>query len=573
MSVEKSFQIYTVDREIFHVEVILESAQSELEILSKLLKSIKESISSEYDVPQARLKYRKILDKKVSPDGVIATLEISCSKSSCGKPVLKFCSAALPNGQSVDNMLLQADIFPYDEGGSKITEDDLMEALKSNNIREEYIDLDAIAAVVKRAEKEGKIIEDIVLAQGITPDVGKDAALEFSFDINPDRGSVKQYLGSRKAKKGDVLCIKHPRIIGRNPGSNLFGEPIDPVSGRDFQLIAGNGTRLTEKGTRILADQDGVAIVRQDETKVSSLSYSKSFPREVQLRIDPVQTVESTRTVEIITKDSVEVKGSLKENSNIITEGEVYILGDVESQAKIHAQDDIIVEGNIDKGSLISSKNIFAGGKVTESTLSAKGIVRVEGAIENTRVFAEDIEIDHLVGSTVVAARRIVIRSIEQDEKDIMNEIRVGIKDYQQMKIEENNEFLDYLNGDLIKMKSFFGTEIVEDLSYSNTELMLLKFAKDASKIGGLSDDQWDASKRLIESIPSLKIMIGEKKKENLGLVKKIETEEDLPGQVVIKEKFDCPVRIQINSVRTDFAPGEGGKFTLEDDHISKEPL
>lgn len=573
MSEEKPFHIRTDDKDIYHVEVILESTQSELEALSKLLKSVKEEISERYGVPQARLKYRKILDKKVSPEGVVATLEISCDSLSSGKPVLKFCSAALPNGQSIDNMILMADVFPFDENGKKITKENLLATLKANNVGEEYIDFDAVSQSVNLAVGKGEIVEDALLARGVNPEFGVDARLEFSFEINPDRGALKQFLASRKANKGDVLCTKHARIIGRKPGSNLFGETVNPISGWDFQLIAGNGTRLSSDGSKIYADQDGVAIVRQDETKISALAYSKSFPREVQLRIDPVRTVESTKTVEIITKDSVEIQGSLKKNSNIITEGEVYVLGDVEPDAKIHAQDDIIVEGNVERGSLVSSKNIFAGGKVTESTLSAKGVVRVEGTVNNSRVYAENIEIDKIVGSTLVAAKRVVVRTVEQDEKDILSEIRVGIKGYQQMKIEENNEFLDYLNDDVMKMKSFFGNEIVDDLSYANTELMLLKFAKSASKSGGLSKDQWDASKKLIESIPSLKIMIGEKKIENLDLVKKLETDEELPGEVFIKEKFDCPVSIQINSVRTDVAPGDGGRFTLQNGQIRKEPL
>jgi len=195
LSEEISFHIRTDDKDIYHVEVILESAKSELDALPKLLKSIKEEISEQYGVSQARLKYQKILDKKVSPEGVIATLVISCASLSSGKPVLKFCSASLPNGQSIDNMILMADVFPFDEDGGKISVQNLLDTLKANNVGEDYIDFDAVSFAVEQAAGKGEIVEDALLARGINPEIGKDARLEFSFDINPDRGGVRQFLG------------------------------------------------------------------------------------------------------------------------------------------------------------------------------------------------------------------------------------------------------------------------------------------------------------------------------------------------------------------------------------------
>jgi len=569
---EEKYLIQTDDRELFQVQVNLNSSQSEIEILSRLLKSIKDEIHRQYGIPATQLKYRRIVDKQVSPEGILTILELTAVKTASGKPALKLCSIALPNGNNLDNMLLQVDLYPIDHDNQPLTPEKLKNIILETGILADFIDEKALENAVKLLHEQNEPLEDIVLAQGVPPEIGEDAKLDFSFNMEPDKSSVKQYMGSRKAIAGDVLCVKHPRIIGKVAGKDLFGKEIKPFSGRDFNLLAGNGTKMSEDGSKIYATVNGVAIVKKDDKKVSALSYTQTFPREVQLRIDPLTVIESSRTVEIVTKNSLEIQGTVQRNSNIVSEGEIFVLGNVEPDSKIHSGGDILIEGNIDKGSLIASKNIFAGGEVTESTLSAKGTVKVEGTLRNSRVVGENVEIDRLVNSTIVASKRVVIRHVEQDEAEVLSVIKVGLKEYQRMKVTENDEFLDYLKNDLNKMKKFFGNEIVKDVTYANLELMLLKTVKQFSLNMKMDNEKWEAAKKLMESIPSLKILINEVKSESLELLEMIEKQEQIPGEVIIKEKFQCPVRIEINSVRTDVMPVASGRFTLTGDKIVNDP-
>lgn len=568
---ENTFKISTSDRITFFVDVILQAQESELQALSRLLKSIKDEISHQFGVKPGCLKYNRIVSKTVTPEGILTVVELKAGDIPQGKPVLKFSNSVLSNGQSLENMILYVDIFPYYDDNKAITGDFVADTILQSGVKEEFIDKKAVNEAAAKSRSEETAAYDVEAAKGVNPDVGKDAILDFKIGADPAESSLNKYVSSRRAKKGDVLCIKHPREIGFNPGRNLFGEELEPLYGRDFNLIAGNGTKLSDDGLKILADSDGVAIIRKDETKISSMSASRGFPREVLLRIDPVRLVEATQTVEIVTKESVEVRGSLKSNSSIISEGEVYVTGNVEPKSRIYAQDDILVEGDIAEGSLVSSRNIFSGGDVDGSTLSARGVIRIEGTVRNSTVFGDEVEVDCLVNSTVIAAKRVVVKYIESDETGIMNEIRVGVKEYQKMKTAENDDFLQYLNNDLNKMKTLFGEELVSDLTYANTELMLLKFAKTMSKKRAFSPEQMDASKRLLESIPSLKITINEKTKENTDLKKRMETDEEIPGFIIIREKFLQPVKVQINSAITELAPGEGGVYTVEDGAIVRQ--
>lgn len=569
----EKFKISMIDERTFKAEVVFKSDDVDLLELPKVLKEIKDRISVEFNIPFSQLRYQRLLEKRVFPDGLIALLEIIRTTISSGKPILKFCGATLRTGRTIENMILLADVFPFSEKGAPNTQEAVLELLQQNKIKPDFINHQALKETIELLSREGNPIEDIMLAQGVLPEVGQDARLDFNFQMQFDRQGLKEFLSSRKAKKGDILCQKHPRTMGEKPGRNLFGEEIKSMQGRDFTLKAGQGTILSDDKTKIFAEHDGVVVVRKEETRISDLGYIQTYPCEIQLRIDPLVVMESSRTVEIVTKDSVEVQGHLLPDSNIISEGEVYIHGDVLPNSKIHAADDVYIQGSIYQGSIVSSKGIQTGSKVNKSVLSAKGKIRIKGAVRNTQIYGEEVEVGTMVGSVIIAARKAIVHAVEMDESEVMSEIQVGIKAYKKMKIKENQEFIDYLDGDLGKMKNLFSEEIVEDLTYANTELMFLRFAKKYSHKRKISNEHLTASKQLLESVPSLKVILKEKRDENNRLETEMESEAALPAVVIIKEKIQSPVRIQIDSARTQLAPGDNGQFYRIEDKIIRKPL
>jgi D-Tyr-tRNAtyr deacylase len=195
-------------------------------------------------------------------------------------------------------------------------------------------------------------------------------------------------------------------------------------------------------------------------------------------------------------------------------------------------------------------------------------VVKIEGLARNASISGEDIEIDRISGATVIAGRRVVVRMVEKDEADIMTEIKVGFKIFYQLKIDETNELVDYLKNKLEKMKDIFGDDIVNEITYTNSEIMFLKFALRAAKDPRYKNMALETFKQLLDFIPSSKSLIVEKNKEVENLKLTMQGNGVIPGQVIIKETVKAPVRIQIDSVDTELPAGEGGVFMLEGDKI-----
>jgi uncharacterized protein (DUF342 family) len=557
-----------IDNDTFQVEVRFDAKESDTEILPRLLKSIKENIYRQFSIPPEQLKYSRLLDKKVTPDGVRVTLEIIRSSEQQGQPILKLCSATLPNGQIIDNMLLLLDIFPLNDENKPISKEEILRLLEENKVRMDLVEQEELDKALKMVLTTNTPLEEVLVAKGKLPEVGEDAKMEYRISLRPDAKTVGDPLSARKAKFGDVLCVKKPRTSGQKAGMNIFGEEIAPLKGRDFVLKAGRGCRLSDDGLRIFAETEGVVILHREETRISSMGPCEDYQSEIQLRIDPLVIVEASRTVEIITKDSVEVKGNLEPNSSIISNGEVFVQGNVGPDSKIQAVDDIIVRGNVNQGSLVSGKNVLTGGNVYHSTINAKGVVKIEGLARNATISGDDIDIDRISGATVIAGRRIVVRTVEKDEADIITELKVGFKVFHQLKIDETAELIDYLNDKLCKLKDIFGEDIVNEITYTNSEIMFLRFALRASKDPRYKTLALETFKQLLDFIPSSKSLIIEKNKEIEKLKSTMQGNGKVPGQVIIKEIIKAPVRIQIDSVDTELPPGEGGVFTLQGDKI-----
>ena len=572
-SEKTKFQIATDDRKNFRVDIFLDFEGASEQQLPFLLREIKESISKEYAIPASQLRYEKLIDKKSFPDGFTAVMEIRRVEKSRGKPVLKFCSSTLPNSRILDNMVLLVDLFPLNEKGKKTNFKEVYQLIIKNGVAKRFINEQAIHQAITQLRRENKPLEDLMLVKGIMPDIGKDAKLDFKIPVWSDKCDMKEYLSSKKVIKGDILCKKTPITVGKEPGFDLFDNRIEPVNGRDFSLKAGRGASISANGNSIIARRDGVVVIHKEETKITSMGFVNTFPKEIQIRIDPLTVVESSRTVEIVARESVEVKGNLKENSKIISEGEVYVHGDVGPNSNIHATEDIIIGGDVVMGTLVSSKSIMLQGDLSDSTLSAKEFIKVEGIVRDSTIYGKEVELDTFVGSTLVAGRQAIIRQIEADESGILSEIKIGMNSFYQMKLNENKEFIEYINSSLNRMDQIFGLDITQEINYSNIELMFLKFITNVARGKGMSEEQMEATKSLIESIPSLKIVIDEKAEENRRLDNELKRKLEVPGSIVITEKINSPIRVQINSVSTQIPSGEGGKFRLQEGKIIQEDL
>ena len=549
--------------EDWEVELFLPLDQISEEILPLKLKKLKRLLSKKYDIPLHALQYNNILQKEITDDGIITHLRISRISLEKGKPKFSFQSGISSAGMPYSEMACYADLYSLDEFERPTTPDRVAMLMKSEGVIEELIDRKVLNEAVKELEATGKPVLGVRAAQGRFPDTGTDAEVEFYFHAQPSIENLSEYISSRKVHRNDLLCSKTSPTDGKTAGLSVRGRTIPAKRGFDILLEAGKNVRPDMAHEKLFADADGLVIVRREERTFMTPAGLKVVPSKVLARIDPLMIIvaEDYEKIDITTRDSVEIHGNLKVGSKIISSGEVHIDGNVDSGSMVHAADDLFVSGSVQNGSLSSDKNIISSGNVRGSNVSASGKVVINGTATNTSVVGHDVHIDRVKGGNITAGTSLTVNELGADEDGISATICVATRDFLQIKINENNEFLVSAKANLDKLKKLFGNDIVNEVIPQNVQQQFLKFISQFKRATGnqqIPQKEVLMFKKLLQSIEPLRRLIGEKESENLKLERQIRQSSMERKVVIVKEKITAKTMVVMSGKSKILNPVKG---------------
>jgi len=223
--------------------------------------------------------------------------------------------------------------------------------------------------------------KDIVVAAGTPAENGADA--EIIYHVETDRklkpaersdGSLDfKDLGTiQEMKKGDTLCEKIPRTEGV-PGSDVYGNALKAVPGKDKNLPAGKNTVLSEDKLRLLAETDGhVSVVGGKINILNAFVVEKNV---------------SFETGHINFSGDVIVKGDVLPGFNVNATGNVTIHGTVES-TQVSAGGSLIIKGGFQGG---AKGSLEAGGNIACQFIMA-GRVTLKGDLETSYIMGSIIK-------------------------------------------------------------------------------------------------------------------------------------------------------------------------------------
>ncbi|MEE1078232.1 MAG: FapA family protein [Agathobacter sp.] len=280
---------------------------------------------------------------------------------------------------SLDKMKAVCRFYPPSAGGRELDKDTIIDDLGFKRVKF-GIDEDEIDKFLK----ERQYCTDYVLAKGQPPRHGKDAKIEYYFNVNknlqPKRnedGSVdyKELNTISHVHKGDLLA----RLIKEDkgdPGKNIYGEEILPRTVKSEKLSYGKNISINEDGTEIYSEVTGHVNKFDDKVFVSDVF---AVPADVDNSIGNIEY-----------QGSVTVAGNVKAGFSVKATGDVIIEGIVEN-AYIEAGGQIIVKHGIHgmhKGVLKAKSNVIAK-YIENATVIAGGYVEAE-VILNSDVSAND---------------------------------------------------------------------------------------------------------------------------------------------------------------------------------------
>ncbi len=213
---------------------------------------------------------------------------------------------------------------------------------------------------------EKRVPMEIIAAMGMLPQDGTDAKLHFEIEVGPLPGKIrgdgsidfrerKMFVG---VNKDQLIAVKKPQTAGI-AGKNVHGSEVPQKPGQDLNIKVTDDAVYNPETGEVRAARSGVlSLVTENSVKVCAKQVVSG-------------DVDFT-TGNIISRDSLEIGGSIL------------------PQFKVIAFGDIKVGGNVEKANLRSDANIIIKGGIIgrRSRVQARGDIDIH-FLEHGRVFAK----------------------------------------------------------------------------------------------------------------------------------------------------------------------------------------
>ncbi|HOV15463.1 MAG TPA: FapA family protein, partial [Spirochaetota bacterium] len=285
--------------------------------------------------------------------------------------------------------------------------------------------------------------EPILIAEGLKVKNGKDAEIQYNFNVNKDEIHLTEEDGKVDFKNlniiqnvvaGQILATKEPPTRGE-PGRTVTNKLIMQREGKDTTLVPGKNTHLSEDGTSIISEKNGQVMLYAGKVTVEEVY---TVPGDVNLK-----------TGNITFLGTVTVQGNVEDGFSIKASGNIEIHGSV-GKCVLEADGDIIIsQGFMGKheGTIRAGKSVYAKFIENAKKVEASEGVYVQDGIMNSAIDATK-EITcvgkraTIVGGRLRAGELIKSKTLGSSA-NVFTIIEVGIDPKKRQRLDELNEERD----------------------------------------------------------------------------------------------------------------------------------
>ena len=318
------------------------------------------------------------------------------------------------------------------------------ENITLTGIKEALFDKGIVLGIVNDEMIEGFIrssgfkTKSFRVAKGVVPIQGKDAEVEFFFNIDylkaggltkdgtidfKDRGEIPH------VEEGTVLAEKIPMVASQN-GHNIYGDEIETLPGNDVALKIGKGAKLSEDGVKILAGVKGFpkyalsghVFVHQEYIAEGDVDYETGHIN-----------YNGNVTVKGRIKAGFKVKGNdisavELDGGGVTADGNVTIAGGI-NEGKIYARGNVVAKF-IHQSQIICMGDVIVEKEIVDSDVECSGIC----AAENGK----------FISSRITAKKGVKAKHIGTEMAE-PNSIKVGVDAFTEKELEKNKAQADRL--------------------------------------------------------------------------------------------------------------------------------
>lgn len=321
-----------------------------------------------------------------------------------------------------DEMSARAEITSA-EGGENLTAKAILTAAQEAGVKKGFSKkhLIKLAQLAAKEAPSGHI--EMIIAAGKLAKNGKDAEIKPLVESAQARILKPKKLedGSVDMRDlGDIICVKVGDPVAKKipltegiEGYTVTAIPLSPEPGHDIELIAGEGTNISEKNCNVLvSDKVGLPKLIDNGMEVDEVYKIKEV---------------TVNTGNINFTGSVIIDGDVHEGMKVVASGDITVGGFVES-ALLEAGGDITITGGI-----IGRKHDIEKTQITDVSMSvnitAKGSIYAKYAQYAQITCGQDIRIESQLLHSIldVHGRLWVGNNVKANGKLIGGSAKVGI--------------------------------------------------------------------------------------------------------------------------------------------------
>lgn len=294
-------------------------------------------------------------------------------------------------------------ITPPGLGGCDLSAETIFSFLRNNRVvhgvREDFL---------REFADAPKFKEMVLVAEGSRPVNGRDAYIQYNFEVDQTKVKLKEGANGRvdfkelniiqNVVEGQPLARKVSAERG-TVGKTVTGKIIPAKNGKDIPMPLGKNVHVGEDQLTIFADMNGQVVIAGGK-----------------INVEPVYTVQgdvNLRTGNIIFLGTVIITGNVEDGFSVKAAGNIEVHGTVE-KAELDAEGDVIVHQGItgkNAGFVRAGRSIWAR-FIENAIIEGGNMVVVSDGIINSQVDANKRIIcqgkrAHIVGGRLRASEEI----------------------------------------------------------------------------------------------------------------------------------------------------------------------
>lgn len=473
--------------------------------VSERLQEAKRDLANRFGIPDHLLAYTRLLGRQQTRNGLLVQLQINKREVPANAPQFRLEPMQAEDGTTFSDMRLIANLNPYDEWDRPMTKELVKARLEAAGIGSGWVDWEIVFKAVEHMRETNQPVEDLEIARGVLPGIGPSSHLTYGVRHDQERFLESAWIGVRPVLRGEFIVETSDSASGHQWGRTACGRELPPRPGLQTRLEAGTGVITALRGRQLVADRDGLLVLRRHGRDRRQKDAFDLVPVKFTAQVLDAKIIAAADAATVEFHSAAIIEGSLPENARIRTQYPLYIEGDVTRGSFLQCGESLRINGSLLEATVMCTHHVCVHGDVRASEISAHLTLHVDGQICDSVVRAADVIAGNVLGGDVEALRRPPLR--RSDDGSVATAIRINLRKFLELQQESGREALDDLRRTLSQIESIFGPDIVQRAGEGKEQRLLLKWLREQKQagVGNYTHTEVQEFRTVLELLPMIR--------------------------------------------------------------------